>query len=414
MQRIYFDNSATTQVDRRVMDAMLPYHLEKYGNASSLHSFGREAYKAMEEARGKVAKAIGAQGRDIIFTSGGTESDNLAIQGAAYANMEKGKHIITSVLEHPAVLNTCHFLEGQGFTVSYIPVDRDGIVRLDELKKAIGKDTTLVTIMAANNEIGTIQPFREIGAIAHEAGALFHTDAVQAVAKVSIDVTKDNIDLMAMSAHKFHGPKGVGALFIKKGTRVRPVVYGGGHERGYRSSTENIPGIVGMGKAIELAMEGMEQNVAQMAHIRDRIIDGVLPRVRDSGLNGHRTHRLCNNAHFRFDFIEGESLILQLDMKGIAASTGSACSSKSLEPSHVLLALGMRHEQAHGSLRVSLSRFNTMAEADYLVDVLPDIVENLRKMSPIKSWEDYKGEGLKEEGEHHHEEGEEACLTAKK
>jgi cysteine desulfurase len=412
MRRIYFDNSATTMVDQRVMEAMSPYHLEKYGNASSLHSFGREAYKALEEARATVARAINAPSRDIIFTSGGTESDNLAIQGAVYANQEKGKHIITSVIEHPAVLNTCHFLEEQGFKVTYLPVDREGVVKLEELKKAISKETILVTIMAANNEIGTIQPFREIGAIAHEYGALFHTDAVQAVTKVPIDVATDNVDLLAMSAHKFHGPKGVGALYIKKGTRIRPVVYGGGHERGYRSSTENIPGIVGMGKAIELAMADMEGNVAKMTSLRDHIIEGILPRIRDSGLNGHRTKRLCNNAHFRFDFIEGESLILQLDMKGIAASTGSACSSKSLEPSHVLLALGMRHEQAHGSLRVTLSRFNTMEEADFLIEVLPDIVENLRKMSPIKSWDDYKGEGLKEE--HHHEEEEEVCLTAKK
>lgn len=412
MPRIYFDNSATTMVDERAVKAMLPFFIEKYGNASSLHYFGREAYKAMEEARAKVAKAISAQPREIIFTSGGTESDNLAIQGTAYGNQEKGKHIITSVIEHPAVLNTCHFLEEQGFRVTYLPVDQEGIVKLEELKKAISKDTVLVTIMAANNEIGTIQPFREIGAIAHEYGALFHTDAVQAVTKVPIDVAKDNLDLLAMSAHKFHGPKGMGALYIKKGTKIRPVIHGGGHERGYRSSTENVPSIVGMGMAIELAMEDMNANVAKMMSIRNHIIEGVLSRIRDSGLNGHRANRLCNNAHFRFDFIEGESLVLQLDIKGIAASTGSACSSKSLEPSHVLLALGMRHEQAHGSLRVTLSRFNTMKEADYLIEVLPDIVENLRKMSPIKSWEDYKGEGLKEE--HHEEEGEEACLTAKK
>lgn len=387
MERIYFDNSATTPVDPLVLKEMEPYFVERFGNASSLHSFGREAYDAMESSRERVAKSLGVLAREVVFTSGGTESDNLAIQGAAFANKGKGDQIITCTIEHHAVLNTCEFLSSQGFRVTYLPVDEDGIVSLEGLKRVIDHQTLLVSIMSANNEIGTIQPIREIGAIAHEYGALFHTDAVQAITKMPLDVAKDNIDLLALSAHKFHGPKGVGSLFVRKGVKLRPLVYGGGHERGMRSSTENIPGIVGLGKAIELGIGSMEESIPQMAAIRDRIIDGVLSSVPGAFLNGHRGKRLCNNAHFRFDFIEGESLVLQLDMAGVAASTGSACSTRSMEPSHVLAALGVRREQRHGSLRISLSRMNTMEEAERFLEVLPGITNRLREISPIKSYE---------------------------
>jgi len=383
MERIYFDNSATTRVDPRVLEAMTPYFLDRYGNASSLHSFGREAYTAMEEAREKVAKAIGAAPRDIVFTSGGTESDNIAIQGIAFASKEKGDHIITTAVEHHAVLHTCQFLETQGFKVTYLPVNAEGMVSPEQVRDAITRETILISIMTANNEIGTIQPVREIGAIAKERKIPFHTDAVQAITKMPLDVDDQNVDLLALSAHKFHGPKGIGALYIRKGVKIRPIVYGGGHERGIRSSTENVSGIVGLGKAIELGMEEMEGRMEKMAKIRDHIIDGVLSAIPKSYLNGPRDKRLCNNAHFRFDYIEGEGLVLHLDMKGIATSTGSACSTKSLEPSHVLRALGLKHEQCHGSLRVTLSRFNTMEEADYLLETLPAIVKNLRQMSPL-------------------------------
>ncbi len=393
MNRTYFDNSATTQVDARVLEAMNPFFTERYGNASSLHSFGREAYQAMEKARDQVAKAIGAPARDIIFTSGGTESDNLALQGAAFMAREKEEkdHIVTCAIEHHAVLHTCQFLETQGFKVTYLPVDKEGFVSVEAVKAALTPKTLLVSIMTANNEIGTIQPIREIGAVAHEKGALFHTDAVQAVTKLPIDVAKDNIDLLAMSAHKFHGPKGVGVLYVKKGVRLRPTVYGGGHERGLRSSTENVSGIVGMGKAIELGIAEMPEAVERMTAIRDHIIDGVMGSIPNAHLNGPRKSRLCNNAHFRFDFIEGESMVLQLDAKGFACSTGSACSTKSLEPSHVLTAIGVPQEFAHGSLRVSLSKKNTMEEAGAFLATLPEVVGKLREMSPLKTWDDYKG-----------------------
>jgi cysteine desulfurase len=298
--------------------------------------------------------------------------------------MSKGRHIITSAVEHHAVIHACQFLEAQGFKVTYLPVDAEGLVSTEALKTAMTKETTLVTIMAANNEIGAIQPIKELAEIAKEGGAVFHTDAVQAVTKIPIDVEKLKIDLLSLSAHKFHGPKGVGAMYIRKGVKIRPLIYGGGHERGIRSSTENIPGIVGLGKAAEVGMMEMEDSVAKMTKIRDRLIEGTLAAVPRSYLNGPRDHRrLCNNAHFRFDFIEGEGLILHLDMKGVAGSTGSACSTRSLEPSHVLRSLGLRHEQCHGSLRLSLSKFNTMEEADHLLSVLPPIVQNLRKMSPL-------------------------------
>jgi len=379
---VYFDNSATTAVDPRVLEEMLPYFTERFGNASSMHSFGREAYNALESARERVAKAIGASAREIIFTSGGTESDNLALQGAAYANQGKGKHIITSVIEHHAVLSTCHFLEGQGFRVTYLPIDRQGLVDVEKAKEAMSKETILVSIMAANNEIGTIQPIREIGAIAQEAGAVFHTDAVQTITKLPLHVTKDNLQLMTISAHKFHGPKGVGALYVRKDVKLRPVVYGGGQERGLRSSTENVPGIVGLGKAMEIGVAEMEESAERMSRIRDRIIEGTLSKVQGSYLNGHRNRRLCNNAHFRFDGVEGEALVLSLDVSGIAASTGSACSTRSTETSHVLRALGIRPEEGRGSLRISLSKFNTMEEADLFLAELPEVVERLRLLVP--------------------------------
>jgi len=386
MDRIYFDNSATTRVDPRVLEAMTPYFLTEYGNPSSLHSFGAEAHEAMDAARAKVAAAIGAQPRDVVFTSGGTESDNLALQGAAFAYASKGRHIVTSSIEHHAVLHTCKFLESQGFKVTYLPTDSEGIVDPEALKSVMTDQTILVSVMAANNEIGSIQPIRELSAIAHEKGAIFHTDAVQSITKVPVDVQKDGIDLLSISAHKFYGPKGVGAQYLKKGVKLRPLVYGGGHERGLRSSTENVPGIVGLGRAIELGMAEMEESVSRMARIRDRLIDGILSSVDRAYLNGPAPSsgkRLCNNANLRFDYIEGEGLILLLDMAGVAASTGSACSTKSLEPSHVLLSLGLRHEQCHGSLRLSLSKYSTMEEAERTLEALPPIVERLRKMSPL-------------------------------
>lgn len=384
MDRIYFDNSATTKVDERVLETMVPFFLEKYGNASSMHSFGREAYTAMEEARAKVAKAINAPPRDVIFTSGGTESDNLALQGAAFANMSRGKHIITSSIEHHAVLHTCQFLETQGFKVTYLPVNDEGLVSVEDLKERMTPETILVSVMLANNEIGTIEPVRELAEVAHDKGALFMTDAVQSLTKMPVDVEDLKVDLLALSAHKFHGPKGVGALYVRKGVKLRPVVYGGGHERGLRSSTENVAGIVGMGKAAELGIAEMEESAARMTKIRDRLIEGTLNAVPRSYLNGPRSeNRLCNNAHFRFDFIEGEGMVLHLDMKGIATSTGSACSTKSLEPSHVLRSLGLKHEQCHGSLRLSLSKFSTMEEAEYFLEQIPAVVQNLRRMSPL-------------------------------
>ena len=384
MDRVYFDNSATTKVDERVLEAMRPYFLEKYGNASSLHTFGHEAYDALEMGRAQVAAAVNAAPGDIIFTSGGTESDNLALQGASFARVSKGKHIITSSVEHHAVLHTCQFLETQGFKVTYLPVNAEGFVSVEELKNALTPETTLVSIMMANNEIGTIQHIRDLAEVSKDKGALFMTDAVQALTKTPVDVEKLNVDMLTMSAHKFHGPKGVGALYLRKGVKLRPIIYGGGHERGLRSSTENIPGIVGMGKAAELGMAEMEESVERMTKIRDRLIDGTLTAVPRSYLNGPRSDgRLCNNAHFRFDYIEGEGMVLFLDMQGIAGSTGSACSTKSLEPSHVLRSLGLRHEQCHGSLRLSLSKFNTMEEADYFIETMPPIIERLRKMSPL-------------------------------
>lgn len=382
-RRVYFDHSATTRVLPEVAEAMTPYFLDKYGNAASIHTFGREAKAALEDARKKAAALLNADPQEIVFTSGGTESDNLAIKGVA---MYKGKmkgHIITTDIEHHAILEPCDWLMRFGFEVTRLHVSREGLLDVADVERAVRNDTVLISVMMANNEIGTIQPVREIGKLAHDKGIPFHTDAVQAIGKLPIDVRADNIDLLSFSAHKFHGPKGVGVLYVRKGTKIEPVIQGGGQERGLRSSTVNVAGAVGLGKAAEIAMRDMEPTVQRMTRLRDRMMKAVPELVPRSYVNGHKTRRLANNAHFRFDFIEGEGLILQLDFKGIAASTGSACSTGSLEPSHVLLALGLTHEQAHGSLRVTLGRENTEEEVDYLLEVLPGVVSKLREISPF-------------------------------
>ncbi|MEM3444457.1 MAG: cysteine desulfurase NifS [Thermoplasmata archaeon] len=382
-RRIYFDNSATTMVAPEVVEAMRPYFTEFYGNPSSLHTFGQEAKRGVEDARAKVARLINAEADEIIFTGGGTEGDNIAIKGIAYKNRNRGKHIITSSIEHPAVLETCRALEKEGFEVSYIGVNREGIVNPEEVERSIKKDTILITIMHSNNEIGTIQPVEEIGKIAAEHGIPFHTDAVQSAGKIKVDVKAQQIDLLTLTAHKIHGPKGVGALYIRKGVQLQPIIHGGGHEKGLRSSTENVPGIVGFGKACEIARENLERNAEHMKRLREKTIEGVLNTIQECHLNGHRTQRLPNNAHFRFTGIEGESLVLKLDSAGFATSTGSACSSHKLQPSHVLLALGLKHEEAHGSLRVTFSRYNTEEEVELFLQTLPGIVEELRKISPL-------------------------------
>ncbi|MCX9010511.1 MAG: cysteine desulfurase NifS [Candidatus Methanoperedens sp.] len=380
-RQIYMDHSATTAVDPAVREAMIPYFSEKYGNPSSLYTIGREARRAIEEARLKVADLIGAKKEEIIFTGSGTESDNLAIKGIAYRNRKKGDHIITSSIEHHAVLNPCKYLEAQGFKVTYLPVSREGIVNPADVESAVTPKTILISIMHANNEIGTIQPIEEIGKIAKEKNIPLHTDAVQTAGKIPLNVDALGVNLLSMSAHKMYGPKGVGALYIRKGTTVEPLLHGGGHERNIRSSTENVPGIVGFGKAAGLAKERLPQE-AKLATLRDSLIRGAL-EIKESYLNGHPTKRLPNNANFRFSYIEGESMILNLDMKGVAASTGSACSSTSLEPSHVLMAIGLRPEEAHGSLRLTLGIENTQEDVDYVVSILPEIVNKLRMISPL-------------------------------
>ena len=382
-KRIYFDHSATTRVLPEVHEAMAPYFLHRFGNASTLHSFGREATAWLEDASKTVAAVINCEPQEIVFTSGGTEADNLAIKGVA---MYKGKmkgHLITSKVEHHAVLEPLDWLKRFGFDVTVLPVSSEGLVDPGEVEKAVRNDTVLITIMMANNEIGTIQPYKEIGKIASSHGIPFHTDAVQAIGKLPIDVRADNIDLLSLSAHKFHGPKGVGALYVKRGTKIEPIIHGGGQERGLRSSTEDVPGAVGLGMAAEIAKRDMDRTCAKMKSLRDRVLKEVPELVTRSYVNGSVSKRLVNNAHFRFDFIEGEGLILQLDFRGVAASTGSACSTGSLEPSHVLLALGLTHEQAHGSLRVTLGRENTEEEVDYFLNVLPEVVSKLRQISPF-------------------------------
>jgi cysteine desulfurase len=375
------DHSSTTPVDAAVTEAMLPYFSDRFGNPSSLYSIGREARRAMEDARAKVADLIGAKKEEIIFTGSGTESDNLAIKGLAYRNRKKGDHIITSSIEHHAVLYTCKYLETQGFKVIYLPVSKEGLVNPADVEAAITSKTVLITIMHANHEIGTIQPVEEIGKIAKEKNIPFHTDAIQTAGKLPLNVDALGVSLLSLSAHKMYGPKGVGALYIRKATGLEPLFHGGGHERNIRSGTENVPGIVGFGKAAQLAKERLPE-AAKITKLRDSLIKGVL-EIKDSYLNGHPEKRLPDNANFRFSFIEGESMILNLDMKGVAASTGSACSSKSLEPSHVLLATGLKHEEAHGSLRFTIGRGNTRDDVDYIISVLPEIVNKLRMISPL-------------------------------
>jgi len=378
--RVYLDHAATTPVDEEVLEAMQDFFSKKFGNASSLHSWGREAREALEESREKVAKLINADANEIIFTGSGTESDNLAIKGIAYKH-GKG-HIITSRIEHPAVLETCKYLEKKGFDVTYLPVDKYGLVDPEKVEEAIRDDTILITIMHANNEIGTIEPIEEIGKIAKKHAIPFHTDAVQSVGKIDVDVKKLNVDLLSMSSHKIYGPKGVGALFIKHGIKIEPILHGGGHEYGLRSSTENVVGIVGFAKACELAKKRLHEDAEKMRKLRDKIIKEVL-KIEESYLTGHPEKRLPNNASFYFKGIEGESLVLMLDAKGIATSTGSACSSKKLQASHVLLAIGVKPEDAHGSLRVTLGRENNEEEIDYFLEVLPQVVNELRKISPL-------------------------------
>lgn len=383
MRRVYLDHSATTPVKPEVVEAMLPYFTEVFGNASSVHAFGREARNAVMAARTTIADFINTTPDELYFTAGGTESDNWAIRGVALANRAKGNHIITTTIEHHAVLHVCQILEKEGFEVTYLPVSADGLISLDALRAAIRPTTTLISIMAVNNEIGTVQPIEAIGKIAKEHGVLFHTDAVQALGKIELDVDKQNIDLMSFSAHKLYGPKGIGALYIRKGIRIQNLMDGGAQERKRRPGTENVPGIIGFGKAVELSAANFEATNAKLTNLRDKMIadiEATIPYIR---LNGHRTQRHPGNVNFCFEFIEGESLLLSLDLVGIAGSSGSACTSGSLDPSHVLMAIGLTHEIAHGSLRLSLGESTTEEDVNYTVEQLRPIVERLRSYSPL-------------------------------
>jgi cysteine desulfurase len=386
MKKIYMDYASSTPVDEKVIEEMLPFFKNKYGNPSSIHSLGVESFDAIEESRERVAKLIRAKNDEIIFTSGGTESDNFAVKGIAFLNKEKrggkGYNIITSSIEHPAILETCKHLETLGFKVKYLPVDKYGLINPDDVKAAISKDTFLVTVMFANNEIGTIEPIEEIGKIAKKNDVLFHTDAVQAISTVPIDVKGLNIDLLSISSHKIYGPKGIGALYARKGVKLQPLMHGGGHERKLRSGTYNTPGIVGLGKACEITQERLKIDAKNIKNLRDDLIKNVL-KIEESYLNGHPEKRLANNAHFRFTAIEGESLNLMLDDEGIAGATGSACSSKKLQASHVLIAIGLKPEEAHGSLRLSLGRVSTKEEISIVNEKITKIVEKLRYMSPL-------------------------------
>ena len=380
---IYFDNAATTPIRPEVYDAMRPYIESCYGNPSSVYKIARESKKAIDLARKQVADAINADSGEIFFTGCGSESDNWAIKGVALALKDRGKHIITTCIEHHAILHTCEFLEENGYEVTYIPVDEYGMVSADDIKKAIRPDTILVSVMTANNEIGTIEPIKEIGAVCREKGVYFHTDAVQAVGHIKIDVKEMNIDLLSLSGHKIGAPKGIGALYIRKGVKIKNLIHGGQQEKGKRAGTENVIGIAALGKAIELAVSEMEDTTERLKYLRDKIINGVLKNIEYSRLNGHPEERLPGNVNISFEFIEGESMLLMLDAKGICASSGSACTSGSLDPSHVLLAIGLPHEKAHGSLRISLGYQNTEEEVDKLLEVLPPIVQRLREMSPL-------------------------------
>lgn len=383
MKTIYLDNAATTQTYPEVLDAMLSFFTEHYGNPSSIYSFAGEAGKAVDEARRTIASAIGADASEIYFTGGGSESDNWALKATAEAYASKGKHIITSKIEHHAILHTCEWLAKYGIEVTYLDVDENGLVSPEALKAAIRPDTILVSIMTANNEIGTIEPIAELGRIAHEAGALFHTDAVQAFGHIPINVDEMNIDMLSASGHKFNGPKGIGFMYIRKGVKIRSFIHGGSQERSRRAGTHNVPGIVGMAKAASLAVEQMNERMAYETKLRDHLIERVLNEIPYVRLNGHRTNRLPNNANFCFRFIEGESMLILLDQNGICGSSGSACTSGSLDPSHVLLAIGLPHEIAHGSLRLTLSEKTTMEDIDFTVDKLKEIIERLRSMSPL-------------------------------
>ncbi len=384
---IYLDNAATTKVNEEVLKEMLPYFTEVYSNPSAVYSFAAEGKKAVMEARNQVASVIGAKPEEIYFTGGGSESDNWALKAAAEAYAEKGRHIITTKIEHHAILHTCEYLEKKGFEITYLDVDSDGRISLEELEKAIRPDTILVSVMTANNEIGTVEPIAEIGRIAHEKGTLFHTDAVQAYGHIPINVDDMNIDMLSASGHKFNGPKGIGVMYIRKGIKIRSFIHGGAQERGRRAGTSNVPGIVGIGKAAALADKTMNERIKKEVKLRDYLISRIENEIPYAKLNGHRTDRLPNNVNFCFRFIEGESLLILLDQQGICASSGSACTSGSLDPSHVLLAIGLPHEIAHGSLRLTLSDETTKEEIDFVVDELKKIVERLRSMSPL--YEDF-------------------------
>jgi len=383
MKRIYLDYAATTPTHPEVVKSMLPYFTDAFGNPSSIYSYGQEAKGAIEEARVKVADLINARDEEIIFTGGGTEADNFALKGVAFASENRGNHIITSSIEHHAVIETCKFLERRGFSVSYLPVDEYGLVNPADVKKAITDKTILISVMHANNEMGTIEPIAEIGKIAREAGIYFHIDAVQTVGRIPVDVNELGVDLLSMSAHKLYGPKGVGALYIRKGTKLIPFMHGGEQERRRRASTENVAGIVGFGRAVELAQQEMSDEAERLTYLRAQLIKGLLERIDHTRLNGHPVNRLPNNVNISVDYVEGESMLLNLDLEGICASTGSACSSSSLESSHVLLAMGLSPEQAHGSLRLTLGKWTTREEIEQVLDVLPRIVAKLRAMSPL-------------------------------
>ena len=381
--KYYFDNAATTPVREEVLQEILPYFREYYGNASSIYSIAKESKKALEAARAKVAAAIGATPDEIYFTAGGSESDNMALRGVVNASKKEKKHIITTKIEHHAILHTAEFLETKGVDVTYLSVDEFGKISLEELENAICPETVLISVMFANNEIGTIQPIAEIGEVAKKHGVLFHTDAVQAVGHVPIDVEKLQVDLLSMSGHKLGAPKGIGAIYIRKGTRISPLIFGGAQEKKLRAGTENIAGIVGLGKAAELAVAEMEETTKKLIALRDKLIHGILESIPDSRLNGHPTDRLPGNCNISFSYIEGESLLLLLDALGIAASSGSACTSGSLDPSHVLMAIGLPHETAHGSLRLTIDRENTEEQVDFILEKLPGLVQRLRDMSPV-------------------------------
>lgn len=386
------DHAATTSTDVEVVEAMKPFFTQKYGNPNSIHSFGQEAREAVEEAREKIARLIGASPSEIVFTAGGTEADNYAIKGIAWANQKKGNHIITSQIEHHAVLHSCQFLEKHGFKVTYLKVDKYGLIDPEDVKKAITDQTILVTIMHANNEIGTIEPIKEIGKIVKEAGIYFHTDSVQTTGHIPIEVNDLGVDMLSISGHKLYGPKGVGALYLRKGTKIVNLIDGGAQEKNRRAGTENVTGMVGLGKAVELAEKRLAGGeVDKVVKLRDKLITGIMDQIENVRLNGHSTKRLPGNVNICFEFIEGESMLLNLDMKGVAASSGSACTSGSLEPSHVLLAIGLPPEIAHGSLRLTLGKDNTEEDIDYVIDILPKIIEKLRALSPFTgSWDGLK------------------------